>query len=61
MGENEISLDYLNKCNDYHNNMIVSFFKKNYIKLLELDGNINIKQNNNQLELWLQEINTFIF
>jgi len=59
-GENEITLDYLKKCDDYHNNMILSLCKKNDFKLLELDGNIDIKQNNNQLELWLQEINKFI-
>ena len=61
IGENEITLDYLNKCNDYHNNMILSFCKKTDVALLELDGNINIKQNNDKLELWLQKINEFIF
>ena len=60
-GENEITLDYLKKCNDYHNNMILSFCKKTDVALLELDGNINIKQNNDQLEVWLQKINEFIF
>ena len=41
--------------------MILSFCKKTDIRLLELDGNINLKQNNDQLEVWLQKINEFIF
>jgi deoxyadenosine/deoxycytidine kinase len=60
LGESEISLSYLKSCNDYHDDMIYSLIEQNNITILELDGNVNIKQDNTQLDLWLEEIDSFI-
>ena len=60
LGESEISLSYLKSCNDYHDDMIYSLIEQNNVTILELDGNINIKKNSDQLDLWLKEIDSFI-
>ena len=59
-GEEEIPLSYLKSCNDYHDDMIYSLIEQNNVTILELDGNIDIKKNNSQLDLWLEEIDSFI-
>lgn len=62
VGESEIPLSYLTSCDEYHENMISDSEKSSMsIQILELDGNVNIKQNEKQLELWLDEINNFIY
>jgi deoxyadenosine/deoxycytidine kinase len=62
VGESEIPLSYLTSCNEYHENMISDSEKSSLnIQILELDGNVNIKQNLKQLELWLDEINNFVY
>jgi len=59
-GEEVIPLDYLKKCDEYHNTMINKYNKNNNI--LTLDGNIDIcaKNNEKQMELWIDEIICFI-
>jgi deoxyadenosine/deoxycytidine kinase len=61
LGESAISLTYLKSCDDYHVDMIYSLIEQNNVTILELDGNLNIKNNNNQhLENWLKKIDNFI-
>jgi deoxyadenosine/deoxycytidine kinase len=60
LGESEIPLSYLKSCNDYHDDMIYSLIEQNNVTILELDGNVNIKKNNKQLEEWLKLVDTFI-
>jgi len=60
LGESKIPLSYLKSCNDYHDDMIYSLIEQNNVTILELDGNVNIKENNAQLKLWLEEIDSFI-
>jgi|UniRef100_A0A6C0DKU6 deoxyadenosine/deoxycytidine kinase len=62
VGESEIPLSYLTSCDEYHENMISNSEQSSLsVEILELDGNVNIKQNVKQLELWLNEINKFIY
>jgi deoxyadenosine/deoxycytidine kinase len=60
-GEENIPLEYLTSCSDYHNNML----NKNLedcvcLDQLVLDGNIDIYQNKKQIEEWIDEIERFI-
>jgi deoxyadenosine/deoxycytidine kinase len=61
-GEDKIPLVYLESCNNYHDNMmdksIVDCVCKNQ---LVLDGNVNIYQNNNVLDEWIDSIEKFIY
>jgi deoxyadenosine/deoxycytidine kinase len=64
LGESVIQLEYLNNCDEYHNCMIKSFTEKNsHIKILELDGNTNLKlkENEHVLTGWLHNIDKFIY
>jgi len=56
-GENNISLDYLEKCDLYHKKMLSSGICND---ILEIDGNIDISENKNQLENWKNDIIKFI-
>jgi deoxyadenosine/deoxycytidine kinase len=60
-GESNIPFSYLENCHIHHNNMLDKT-KSECIcdNQIVLDGNIDIYENNNQLELWLQEIEKFI-
>jgi deoxyadenosine/deoxycytidine kinase len=60
-GESNIPLDYLQNCHKYHNNMIdISSIDCICKDQLILNGNIDIYENKDQLELWIEQINTFI-
>ena len=62
LGESVIPLSYLTRCDDYHKNMIAYFSENENISVIELDGNTNIKINENEycLDEWLQKIDNFI-
>lgn len=57
-GENNIKKDYIEKCNDYHNEM----YKKlnDNIKKIIIDCTNNIEEENNLLDAWSNEIMDFI-
>lgn len=57
-GENNISKEYLLNCHNYHENMID--IKKQNIPILELDGNLDIFDDN-VLNSWINFINNFIY
>lgn len=57
-GEDEIPIDYLTKCHDYHEVMITDYFSKVFV--LTLNGNENIRNNNSILDKWLGEIDDYI-
>jgi deoxyadenosine/deoxycytidine kinase len=60
-GESNISLDYLTNCSDYHDNMLEYFVKENICNdKLILNGNVDIYKNENQIQIWLNEIDQFI-
>ena len=60
-GESNIPLDYLQNCHKYHNNMIdINSIDCICKDQLILNGNIDIYENKEQLELWIEQINTFI-
>jgi len=62
VGESEIPLSYLTSCDEYHENMISDSEQSSLsVQILELDGNVDIKQNVKQLDLWLEEINNFVY
>ena len=56
LGEN-ISLDYLENCHRYHEEWIKSILQVNK---LELNGNIDLKQTENQMNKWIEDIDNFI-
>jgi len=56
LGEAEIPLSYLTQCDSYHENMIASFLENENINVLELNGNLNIKENQDYLAEWLKQI-----
>lgn len=57
-GEDEIPMDYLKKCHDYHEVMVTQDFSKVFV--LTLDGNENIRTNNSIVDKWLREIDDYI-
>jgi deoxyadenosine/deoxycytidine kinase len=60
-GESNIPLEYLDNCSMYHDNMLDPKLVDCACKdQLILDGNIDIYENVNQLDKWIQEIDTFI-
>jgi deoxyadenosine/deoxycytidine kinase len=60
-GECNIPLEYLYNCSKYHDNMLdTSSADCVCHDQLILDGNIDIYENVNQLDKWIQEIDTFI-
>jgi len=54
-GENNISLEYLQNCHLYHEDMI-----KILDNILYIDSNIDIEKNNDIVEEWYNKINSFI-
>lgn len=56
-GEEIIPLEYLKCCHNYHEKFLDEF---NTIKL-ELDGNVDIFDNENVVDKWLQQINDLCF
>jgi deoxyadenosine/deoxycytidine kinase len=60
-GESNIPLEYLQNCNNYHNNMLdINLADCVCSDQLILDGNVDIYQNTDQLEKWINEIEGFI-
>ena len=60
-GESNIPLSYLENCHTHHNDMLDTdkpecICENQFV----LDGNIDIYQNDNQLQEWIQEIEKFI-
>lgn len=59
-GEDQIPLDYLKKCSEYHEDMMDRMMTHS-IHQLELNGNVDIFENNYQkLNEWLKTIANFI-
>jgi len=60
-GESNIPLDYLQNCHKYHNNMLDVNSQDCVCKeQLVLNGNIDMYENNEQINEWIEQINTFI-
>jgi deoxyadenosine/deoxycytidine kinase len=60
-GENLIPLEYLKSCDEYHDNMLNKSSPSCICQTqLILDGNIDIYENQDQLEKWIDAIDTFI-
>lgn len=57
-GEDEIPLDYLTKCHEYHEEMVHNDFTNIFV--LELNGNVNIKQTPSTMEKWIKMIEDYI-
>lgn len=61
-GEDNIPIEYLKSCNEYHEAMLdqssIECVCKNQIIL---DGNNNIYKNNNILDSWLESVENFIY
>ena len=56
-GESNISKNYLNSCDFYHEKMLSSNICDD---ILEIDGNIDIFENKDQLDKWTRDIIKFI-
>ena len=60
-GESNIPIEYLQNCHKYHNNMLdISSDDCICKEQLVLNGNINIYENKEQLNEWIEKINVFI-
>jgi len=60
-GENNIPIDYLKSCSEYHDNMMVQIANEDICKCqLVLDGNNNIYKNDDILKKWFSLIENFI-
>jgi deoxyadenosine/deoxycytidine kinase len=61
-GEQNIPIDYLKSCGDYHDNMLDKSSSECVCKeQLVLDGNNNIYKNENILKEWIDSIGKFIY
>lgn len=59
IGEENISIDYLINCNNYHDEYIktkMDFFFNVHV----IDGNIDIEKNKDVLKFWIQKINDIL-
>jgi len=56
-GEDVIPLEYLQDCHRYHEDMLQEI---NYSEILTLDGNVNIHEHRDQLDIWINTIKSFI-
>ena len=61
-GENNIPLVYLKSCHAYHENMINLFMNcsKKYCEKLQIDGNIDIFENDDYLKKTINRVDNFI-
>jgi len=59
-GESDIPIDYLMKCDEYHDGMIMEMGKKANMHILTLDGNQDIFREPELLDSWTSEINNFM-
>ena len=61
-GESNIPLEYLQNCHKYHNNMLDVNSSDCVCKnQLVLNGNIDMYENKEQINEWIEQINTFIY
>lgn len=61
-GEDNIPIDYLKTCSEYHDNMLNKNLSECVCKnQLVLDGNNNIYENDNILKEWISLIENFIY
>lgn len=61
-GEDNIHIDYLKSCSEYHDNMLDKNLSECVCKnQLVLDGNHNIYENENILQEWINQIEKFIY
>jgi deoxyadenosine/deoxycytidine kinase len=56
IGENNISLEYLENCHSYHENMISILDN-----ILNINSDVDIEQNNNIIDEWYNKISNFIY
>ena len=60
-GESNIPLSYLINCDKYHTEMLNVMQEGCFCSnQLVLDGNVDIYQNNNQLQIWISQITQFM-
>ena len=60
-GESNIPLEYLQNCHKYHTDMLdVDSVDCICKEQLVLNGNIDMNENKEQFNLWIQQVNTFI-
>jgi deoxyadenosine/deoxycytidine kinase len=59
-GEEVIPLNYLESCHNYHNEFLDTLNELNKTEKLELNGNIDIYEDEKILETWLESIKSFI-
>jgi deoxyadenosine/deoxycytidine kinase len=62
-GEDNIPLDYLTSCDEYHQAMlreILSMFKRGAQDIVVLDGNVDIYSSPEELDNWIQKITSLI-
>jgi deoxyadenosine/deoxycytidine kinase len=57
VGESVIPIDYLENCSRYHDDMLYAVYDNS---LLTLDGNINLIEQPEQLQVWINLIELFI-
>jgi len=63
-GEDNIPLDYLTSCHEYHKTMIhniTPMFKRKHDDVIILDGNIDIYSQPEELANWIEKITYFIY
>jgi len=61
LGENNIPLDYLKQCNNYHKDMVyITLPFQNIKDILVLNGNEDIYLNKNELDKWYKKFDDFI-
>ena len=58
-GESSISLNYLQGCHEYHQQMMVAM-QENTVDIIELDGNVNIYENPTELNMWFAKIDDVV-
>jgi deoxyadenosine/deoxycytidine kinase len=56
-GESVIPIDYLRECHEYHEKMMEAL---SAIPQLILDGNVDIYENGDELQSWIQQISSFL-
>jgi len=59
-GESNIPLDYLSKCDEYHDYMVNELKQKFQFNILKLDGNQDIFNDPSLVSLWINKINTYM-
>ena len=56
-GESVIPIEYLEKCSTYHDDMLSNVYNN---QILVLDGNIDIIEHVEQMQMWINQIELFI-